>query len=536
MTEEQRPAFLDEACGGDGDLHAEVKSLIAASRQEAWIDQPLAGKETVTLEGLPAPLAEGQRIAHYQVVRKLGEGGMGVVYKAIDANLDRPVALKVLQSDRRTILSKQRFMREAKAASALNHPNIVTVYEFGSDDGLDFIAMEYVEGSTLHELLNLRGTPRETMLEYARQAAVAVAKAHAAGIVHRDLKPNNIMATREGLVKVLDFGLAKQEPAANSDATQTLSLTIAGAIAGTPAYMSPEQAAGEPADHRSDIFSLGVILYEIVCGERPFRGPNPQATLHQIATAEPPPVEGIDPSAPKQLVALIERCLTKNREQRLQSMNEVAAGLSAILQPQPAPSRRPVAAGILTIGILGALGMGTGIWFRRQAAPIDAARSLNCSLLAQRMDRGSPLGDPYVASPADTFQGGWRFRLQAESPQSGFLYIINDGPDETGRDRLFVLYPPAGAAPAPLPANQGAETGWYDFDRNPGTEKLWIVWAEQPVEVLGTAGRVDNPDLEHKIRDILAGLKPGKAVSGTPNIRLQGADAVLGGLLELRHR
>jgi len=154
--------------------------------------------ETETLQGLPAPLAEGQRIAHYQVVQKLGEGGMGVVYKAIDVRLDRPVALKVLQSDRRTILSKQRFMREAKAASALNHPNIVTVYEFGSDDGVDFIAMEYVEGSTLHELLNRRGAPREIMLEYARQAAIAVAKAHAAGIVHRDLKPNKIMATREG--------------------------------------------------------------------------------------------------------------------------------------------------------------------------------------------------------------------------------------------------------------------------------------------------------------------------------------------------
>jgi predicted Ser/Thr protein kinase len=536
MTEDQRPAFLEEACGGDGDLHAEVKSLIAASRQQAWIDQPLAGMETITLEGLSAPLAEGQRIAHYQVVQKLGEGGMGVVYKAIDATLDRPVALKVLQSDRRTMLSKQRFIREAKAASALNHPNIVTVYEFGSDGGVDFIAMEYVEGFTLHELLSRRGVPRETMLEYARQAAVAVAKAHAAGIIHRDLKPNNIMATREGLVKVLDFGLAKQEPAPNSDATQTLSLTMAGAIAGTPAYMSPEQAAGEPADYRSDIFSLGVILYEIACGERPFKGANPQATLHQIATVEPPPIDGIDPSAPPRLVALIERCLTKNREQRLQSMSEVAGELSAILRQQPAPSRRPVAAGILAIGILGAVGLGTGIWFTRHATPVAAERSLNCSLLAQRMARGNPLGDPYVASPADTFQGGWRFRLRAESPQPGFLYIVNDGPDETGRDRLFVLYPPAGAAPAALPANQPAETGWYDFDRNPGTEHLWIVWAQEPVGTLETAGRVDNPDLEHKIRDMLAGLKPGKALSVTPNIRLQGADPVLGRLLELQHR
>jgi hypothetical protein len=126
--------------------------------------------------------------------------------------------------------------------------------------------------------------------------------------------------------------------------------------------------------------------------------------------------------------------------------------------------------------------------------------------------------------------------LRAESPQPGFLYIVNDGPDETGRDRLFVLYPPAGAAPAALPANQPAETGWYDFDRNPGTEHLWIVWAQEPVGTLETAGRVDNPDLEHKIRDMLAGLKPGKALSVTPNIRLQGADPVLGRLLELQHR
>ena len=528
LTQERRIAYVEEACGADGGLRAEVESLIAASQQPAWIDQPLAEIDTLTLENLPAPpLADAQKVAHYQVVRKLGQGGMGAVYKAIDTNLDRPVALKFLLPDRRTLSLKERFIREAKAASALNHPNIVTIYEFGSENGLDFIAMEYVEGSTLQELLERRRAPRETLLEYARQAAGAIAKAHSAGIVHRDLKPNNIMVTGDGIVKVLDFGLAKHDPAAEQDpdTTHTLSLTIAGAIAGTPAYMSPEQVKGESVDRRTDVFSFGIILYEIACGHRPFKGPNPQATLHQIATLEPRAAADVDPTVPAKLTRLIEQCLKKDKEQRVITMAGVAQDLEDLLQgastPVAAPRRAVIAwaAGALAVGGLG--------WWLTRGFPSE--RSLTASIIAQRMKDGAPEAESYIASPNETFEAGWRFRVQAQSQQAGYLYVVSDGPGNAGVNNLWIL------SKLSMAANQTAETGWNVFDSHPGTERLWIVWAGQPVDVLETAGRVDSPDLQQKIRDMLAVLKPGKGLPATSSIQLRGADSVLGGLLELRH-
>jgi len=528
LTKERRIAYVEEACGADVGLRAEVDSLIAASQQPAWIDQPLTEMDTVTLEGFSAPpLAEGQRIAHYQVVRKLGQGGMGAVYKAIDTNLDRSVALKVLLPDRRTLSLKERFIREAKAASALNHPNIVTIYEFGGENGLDFIAMEYVDGFTLQELLERRQAPRETLLEYARQAAGAVAKAHSAGIVHRDLKPNNIMVRGDGMVKVLDFGLAKHDPTAEQDpdATHTLSLTIPGAIAGTPAYMSPEQVKGESVDRRTDVFSFGIILYEIACGHRPFKGPNPQATLHQIATLEPPAAAAVDPTVPAKLTKLIERCLKKDKEQRVVTMANVAQDLGELLQPASTPIAVPRRA--LMAWAAGALAVGGLGWWLTHGSPSE--RSLTASIIAQRMTDGTPVADPYVASRNETFEAGWRFRVQAQSQQAGYLYVVSDGPGSAGVNSLWIL------SKLSMAANQTAETGWNVFDSHPGTEQLWIVWTEQPVDLLEMAGRVDNPDLQHKIRDMLAVLKPGKGLPATSSIQLRGADSVLGGLLELRH-
>jgi len=263
---------------------------------------------------------------------------MGAVYEAMDLNLGRRAALKVISRGSITGEDKRRFAREAKAASALNHPNIVTIYEYNSEDGVDFIAMEFVEGTALDKLLadRKRGQelPLRTMIEYMRQVALALSKAHAAGIVHRDLKPGNIMITTEGTAKVLDFGLARHDPvgANNPEAqhTETMGLTQAGAIMGTPAYMSPEQAAGDPADHRSDIFSFGIILYEIASGRRPFQGGTAYGVLQQIAFKEPPPPESVNPELPAELCALIGRCLRKDRDERLQSMAEAAAELGAI--------------------------------------------------------------------------------------------------------------------------------------------------------------------------------------------------------------
>ena len=418
-----------------------------------------------------------------------------------------------------------RFAREAKAASALNHPNIVTIYEFDKFDGVEFIAMEYVDGDSLFELHASRRASREQMLAYLRQAAGAIAKAHEAGMIHRDLKPNNIMVTKEGTAKVLDFGLAIMEadPGDDPDATRALTLTRAGTAVGTPAYMSPEQVRGEPVDRRTVVFSFGIILYEIACGQRPFKGANPQATLHQIATTEPQAAAEVDPTVPLKLTRLIAQCLQKDPSKRVITMAGVAQALDDLLQPASKTSvfpRRRVAAWA------GAalLATGLGWWLTRGSL---SERSLTASVIAQRMKNGAAESEPYVASLNDTFETGWRFRIRAQSAQAGYFYVVSDGPDDTGVNRLWML------SKLSLSANQTAETGWNVFDNNPGTERLWIVWAREPVDFLGAAGRVDNPDLEHKIRDMLAGWKP---VSATSNIQLRGADAVLGGLLQLQHR
>ena len=260
LPPEQRNAYLNQACGPDAGLRAEIESLLAASAQPALIDIPafenpdLLATATVTMKtDLP------QSISHYEIVEKIGEGGMGAVYKAIDVRLGRTVALKIIshkshpdEDGRR----KRHFEREARTASALNHPNIITIYEFNSENGVDFIAMEYVEGQTLNQLRE-RSTPLAILIDYARQAATGIAAAHAAGVVHRDLKPSNIMVTSSGTVKVLDFGLARQSAASNPE-LKTETLTRVGGVAGTPAYMSPEQALSEPVGPPSDIFFSGL--------------------------------------------------------------------------------------------------------------------------------------------------------------------------------------------------------------------------------------------------------------------------------------
>src|ERR1019366_5817201 len=238
---------------------------------------------TRTVSQVPAEvdagvLCAGQELSHYEIVGKIGEGGMGTEYRAVDKSLGRTVALKVISKGHISTELKHRFAREAKAASAWNHPNIVTIYEYGSDNGVDFIAMEYLEGAGLNRILRQAGSdaglPLNTLLGYARQVASALDKAHAAGIVHRDLKPANIMITNDCVAKVLDFGLARRDlvEEAEGDVTRTAARTAVGVLMGTPEYMSPEQASGEPTDWRSDIFSFGIVLYEMVCARRPFQG------------------------------------------------------------------------------------------------------------------------------------------------------------------------------------------------------------------------------------------------------------------------
>jgi eukaryotic-like serine/threonine-protein kinase len=285
----------------------------------------------------------GRRLAHYELLSRLGEGGMGVVYKARDTHLDRFVAIKLLPQefvadpDR-----KRRFTQEAKAASALNHPSIITVYDIAQAEGTDFIAMEYVQGKTLGELIGRKGLRLKDTLHYATQVASALAKAHAAGIVHRDLKPSNIMVTDDGLVKILDFGVAKltmpdagESEDAQDAPTQTMAAkehlhTEAGKIVGTVAYMSPEQAEGKTVDARSDIFSFGAVLYEMVTGTRAFQGTSSVQTLAAVINEEPKLPSQLAKDLPRELERLILRCLRKDPTRRFQIMADVAVELEEI--------------------------------------------------------------------------------------------------------------------------------------------------------------------------------------------------------------
>jgi Tol biopolymer transport system component/predicted Ser/Thr protein kinase len=333
----------------------------------------------------------GTTLNHYRIVRSLGSGGMGEVYLADDSRLKRSVAIKILppalaaQPERR-----ERFAREGQAVAALNHANIVTVYSVESDGDTHFLTMEYVDGQTLGEVLPRGGMPLKRLLHIARQIVDAVIAAHERGIVHRDLKPANVMVDARDRVKVLDFGLAKLREPAEADiatAMPTRELTGEGRIVGTVAYMSPEQAEGKPVDERSDIFSLGVILYEMATGMRPFSGDTSMAVLSAILRDTPKPVNDLNPSLPSDLARIVRHCLAKDPERRYQSAKDLRNDLEELIQtldsgsldiaaaPQPArAARRPSLAAAAVVGALVTVAAAAALWPRtdRSAAPPTA--------------------------------------------------------------------------------------------------------------------------------------------------------------------
>src|SRR5271165_1277896 len=279
------------------------------------------------------PLAPGTILGQYEIRSPLGAGGMGEVYRAHDTRLDREVAIKVLPESLTSDPDRlRRFEQEARAAAALNHPNILAVHQMATEGNVSCMVTELLDGETLRERLRRGPVPIRKAIDYAVQIAHGLAAAHDKGITHRDLKPDNLFVTREGRVKILDFGLAKVGPSKDSpglEATQSIG-TEPGMVMGTVGYMSPEQVRGKTSDHRSDIFAFGTILYEMVTGKQTFRKPTSAETMTAILNEEPPSISQIAPTSPPGLQRVVHRCLEKRPEQRFQSASDMAFALEAL--------------------------------------------------------------------------------------------------------------------------------------------------------------------------------------------------------------
>ncbi|HZS47275.1 MAG TPA: protein kinase [Blastocatellia bacterium] len=598
----ERVSYLKRACDGDADLLREVEALLANhSHSETFLSRPAIDVAAQLVPQKQTPFASGKQISHYRILSPIGAGGMGEVYLAEDIRLKRKVALKVLPAsigdDEERL---RRFEQEAFAASSLNHPNILTIYEFAPDGEIHFLATEFVDGETVRSCLKRGPMSLGKSLDVSVQTTQALAAAHEAGIVHRDIKPENVMVRKDGLVKVLDFGLAKlvaPTPLDSEAQTRMQTLTQAGTILGTAAYMSPEQARGETVDARTDVFSLGVFLYEMISHRHPFMGQTISHTLVAIIEKDPPWLSQVVKGVPVELEQIVHRCLEKKTEDRYANASELLADLKrlqknlemgdqftrpaspqqssqeptlipqnktnenivqpTIISPQssPAVTRRSRLFWLLP-GLALVIIAGVAVWQWPHPAPVNPAanvttalpeRNLTYSLTVQRYRDGKPYQSPFSSSGREIFESGWRFRLNLTNSQDGFLYLINL--ERNGQYRLLFPLPSNNGGSAYIKAGEGLQTGWYEFDKQPGTEQFRLIWAAQSAPEFEQFRRlVNNTDkgLISKPEDIKtlteflqqhpASQIPVNEDSQNKQINVHGREAILVALLELEHR
>jgi formylglycine-generating enzyme required for sulfatase activity/dienelactone hydrolase len=429
LPNDAREALIGRECEGDAVLAAELRALLAAHDRAGMLDRPLARWSSFVAGADQALLAPGTVIAQrYEILGELGMGGMGVVYRARDLRLERTVALKflppALNVDEH---AKRRFLTEARAAAALEHVNVCTVYEIGeTESGQLFIAMAVVEGESLRRVIERGPVPAAQAADIARQLAFALQSAHARGIVHRDVKPGNVMLGPGGIVKLVDFGVAKLEGS---------TVTTGGATPGTAAYMSPEQVRGEEIDHRADLWALGVVLYEMLAGTRPFAGGTDATVAHAIVTRDPARLRALDSRIPAALDDVVARALEKDRARRFQSADEMLAALRHTDEPTAAAApRRTAFSRPAVVALLGAAAVllvatalaGSAVWRRFTT---ERARD-SISRIEQLAERGS-YGEAYaLATKAARL-------LPSDSAVRRLMSVV--------ADRLTVVSDPAGA-------------------------------------------------------------------------------------------
>jgi tetratricopeptide (TPR) repeat protein len=461
---EERDAFLRQACASDAALEKEVRSLLRSGQEAgSFLESPAIEMEAQALVGKlgnapPANTAPmiGRTISHYHIVEKLGGGGMGVVYKAEDTRLHRFVALKFLSDDfARGAEALRRFRLEARAASALNHPNICTIHDVGEQDGLSYIAMEFLDGATLKHSIAGRPVEIEALLCSAIEIADALDAAHSTGIIHRDIKPANIFLTSRGHAKILDFGLAKMQSALDKHRTRTTDdhLTGDGSALGTVPYMSPEQVRGKDLDARTDLFSFGVVLYEMATGQLPFRGESSGVILEAILNRTPVPAVQLNPDVPPQLEQIINKCLEKDRDLRYQHASEIRADLRRLKRDTDTGRAVGVSASghvpvirkrwkIILPAVATALAVLAASYFYFRRAPKLGAK--DTVVLA---DFANTTGDP-------VFDGTLRQGMAVQLEQSPYLSLISE---ERIQQTLRLMGQPADARLTPQIARQVCE-------------------------------------------------------------------------------
>ncbi|MDQ3180998.1 MAG: serine/threonine protein kinase [Acidobacteriota bacterium] len=332
---QERQSYILEACGEDKILLAEVESLLSTfDKLDGFMETPAVAGFANVIEAKTKKLERGKCFNQYEIIRQIGAGGMGEVYLATDKKLDRQVAVKILNEQfSRHESNLKRFIQEAKAASSLNHPNILTIYEIGETDEAHYIVSEYIDGKTLREIVREKPLQLSEILDVSIQISSALCAAHEAHLIHRDIKPENIMMRPDGFVKVLDFGLAKLVKQENKSilglesSSVNQNDTAKGVILGTVNYMSPEQAKGAPVDERADIFSLGVVIYEIITGRTPFAGASFVETLANLINTDPPPLAQFAKGVPDELQRIVSKMLGKNVDERYLSMIDVFGDL-----------------------------------------------------------------------------------------------------------------------------------------------------------------------------------------------------------------